>query len=82
MKYFYSFEIASLTEVHHRIPLQLRTNKSPFLLSYLNNASHNYAITIMSFCNTHVHDTIRLFTLSGFVNEPYTGGTTVRYLEE
>ena len=52
-----------LPRLTRRTLAQLRTNKSPFLKSYLHKIdakSHPYPLCIL--CNTHTHDTHHLFS--------------------
>ena len=51
---------------HTRGPLaQLRTNKSPFILSYLNKSSPSFHPSpSCPLCHAHPHDTLHLFSCS------------------
>ena len=61
--------ISSSEEILHRLTrrtrIHLRTNKSPFLKSYLHKAdAKSHPSPLFPLCNTHTHDTHHLFNCS------------------
>ena len=74
-------QISSSEELHPRLTrptlTQLRTNKSPFLKSYLHKVdAKSHPSPLFPLCNTHAHDTHHLFNCShivtpGFVDRPH-----------
>ena len=53
----------SETTLDHHTLAQLRSNKSPFILSYLNKISpSSHPLPSCPLCQTHIHDIPHLFT--------------------
>ena len=56
---------AILPRLTRRTPAQLRTNKSPFLKSYLHKVdAKSHPPPLFPLCNTHTHDTRHLFNFT------------------